>query len=107
MARLVVGTIADFVEQHGVRVSVGDRRLALFRIGSQVFAVDDNCPHRNFPLHDGLVRGTSVQCRSHGSCFDLTTGALQRGPSRRGVKAYSVFVVDDRVEVEIPKQSDE
>jgi nitrite reductase/ring-hydroxylating ferredoxin subunit len=102
MARHVVGTIADFPEQHGVRVVAGDRYLAVFRLGAEIFAVDDYCPHRAFPLNDGVVRGQMVQCRSHGSCFDLRTGALVRGPARRGVTAYAAFVVDDRVEVEIP-----
>ena len=101
MARHVVGTIADFPEQHGVRVVVADRALAVFRIGTELFAIDDSCPHRRFPLNDGIVRGLSVQCRTHGSCFNLATGALERGPSRTGVTAYPVSVVGDRVEVEI------
>lgn len=102
MARHVVGTIADFPEQHGVRVAVGGRALAIFRIGDEFFAVDDSCPHRRFPLNDGIVRGQSVQCRTHGSCFNLATGALERGPARTGVRAYAVSVVADRVEVDLP-----
>lgn len=102
MARHVVGTIADFPEQHGVHVSVGGRSLAVFRIGVEVFAVADSCPHRNFPLNDGIVVGQSIQCRTHRSCFNLATGALERGPARRGVYAYAAFIVDDRVEVEVP-----
>jgi nitrite reductase/ring-hydroxylating ferredoxin subunit len=102
MARHVVGTIVDFPEQHGVSVSAGNRRLAVFRAGGRLFAVDDSCPHRRFPLNDGVVRGESVQCRSHGSCFNLATGALERGPASRGVNAYAVFVVGDRVEIEVP-----
>lgn len=102
MARHVVGTIADFPEQHGVRVTIGPRVLAVFRIGARWFAIDDACPHRRFPLNDGIVHGHSVQCRTHGSCFALATGALERGPARTGVNAYAVFVVGDRVEVDIP-----
>jgi nitrite reductase/ring-hydroxylating ferredoxin subunit len=102
MARHVVGTIADFPEQHGVRVLVAQRALAIFRIGADLFAVDDSCPHRRFPLNDGVVSGQTVQCRTHGSCFNLATGALERGPARVGVNAYAVFVVGDQVEVEIP-----
>jgi nitrite reductase/ring-hydroxylating ferredoxin subunit len=102
MARHAVGTIADFPEQLGVRVVVAGRALAIFRISDDVFAIDDACPHRRFPLNDGIVRGRSVQCRTHGSCFNLATGALERGPARCGVQAYATLVVGDRVEVEIP-----
>ena len=101
MTRHVVGTIADFPEQHGVRVLVAGRALAVFRIGTELFAVDDSCPHRRFPLNDGVVSGLTVQCRTHGSCFNLATGALERGPSRVGVHAYKVVVVGEQVEVEV------
>jgi 3-phenylpropionate/trans-cinnamate dioxygenase ferredoxin subunit len=102
MARHEVGTIVDFPEQQGVRVIAAGRALAVFRIGGDYFAIDDSCPHRRFPLNDGVVRGDTVQCRTHGSCFNLRTGALVRGPSRYGVTAYAVFIVGDRVEVDIP-----
>lgn len=102
MARHVVGTIADFPEQQGVRVIAAQRAVAIFRIGPDFFAIDDSCPHRRFPLNDGIVRGQTVQCRTHGSCFNLATGALERGPSRSGVNAYAVFIVGERVEVEVP-----
>ena len=102
MARHEVGTIADFPEQQGVRVHAAGRTIAVFRCGAELFAVDDSCPHRRFPLNDGIVRGHTVQCRTHGSCFNLTTGALERGPSRYGINAYRVFTVGDRVEIEIP-----
>jgi nitrite reductase/ring-hydroxylating ferredoxin subunit len=102
MARHAVGTIADFPEQLGVRVVVAGRSLAIFRVGDAVYAIDDACPHRRFPLNDGIVHGQSVQCRTHGSCFNLATGALERGPSRSGVHAYPTFVVGDCVEIEMP-----
>lgn len=102
MARVVVASIADLPEQRGVAVQVGPLRIALFRLGERVFAVDDSCPHRHFPLHDGVVDGVTVRCRTHGSCFDLATGDLARGPARRGVRVYSTRVIDGRVELELP-----
>lgn len=104
--RYVVGTIADFPEQHGVSVCAGDQRLAVFRSGGRWYALDDCCPHRRFPLYDGVVRGELVRCRSHGSCFNLATGALERGPASQGVNAYAVFVVGEQVEVEVPGTED-
>ena len=106
MARHDVGSIVDFPEQLGVRVRAGQRMVAVFRVGTQLFAVDDACPHRGFPLHDGSVHGESVRCRSHGSCFNLRTGALERGPAGRGIHAYAACIVGDRVAVEIPDAAD-
>ena len=102
MAWVRVGVVADFPDERGVRVQVAGRRLAIFRTGARVFAVDDTCSHRGFPLHDGTLNGLSVRCRTHGSCFDLESGAPERGPARRRVRTYPIAVVGDRVEVEIP-----
>jgi nitrite reductase/ring-hydroxylating ferredoxin subunit len=101
MARVVVASIADLPEQRGVPVRVGALRVALFRVGEGVFAVEDRCPHRDFPLHDGTIEAGTVRCRTHGSCFDLATGDLARGPARHGVRVFAAHVVAGRVELEI------
>ena len=101
MPRFDVGGSADFPEGSGVAVVVGGRRLAVFRIGDRFYAVDNLCPHRRFPLHDGIVRELTVRCRTHGSCFRLDSGELVRGPARRGIAAYGVEVVDGRLVVDL------
>jgi anthranilate 1,2-dioxygenase ferredoxin subunit len=102
MPRLTIGLVTDFLERRGVAVNVGPRRLAIFRVGADVFAIDDVCPHRGFPLHDGSINDGRVSCRTHGSCFNLQTGVIERGPATRGVAVYAAAIVDDHVEVEIP-----
>ena len=102
MAWVNLGSVADYPEDHGVAVRVGTRRLAVFRIGAQIFVLDDSCPHRRFPLYDGVVNGSSVRCRTHGSCFNLATGAVEHGPAQQPVRVYRGAIVDAHVEVEVP-----
>jgi nitrite reductase/ring-hydroxylating ferredoxin subunit len=47
------------------------------------------------------VQGTVVQCRTHGSRFNLETGAVVRGPARKPVRTYPVYIVGETVEVEV------
>jgi nitrite reductase/ring-hydroxylating ferredoxin subunit len=101
MADVAIGAAANFPAGRGVAVEVSGRRIAVFRVGERVFAVDDFCPHRGFPLHDGPVDGTTVRCRTHGSCFDLETGEVLRGPAGRGVHAYFARIADGQVVVAI------
>lgn len=82
---------------------IGTRRIAVFRVGERAFAIDDSCPHRNFPLYDGTLNGFTVRCRTHGSCFDLASGALVRGPAARGVRAYPAEIVGGQIEIEMPE----
>lgn len=101
MGRIVIGEAADFPDGCGVAIEIAGRRLAVFRQGERVFALEDRCSHRGFPLHDGTVDQTSVRCRTHGACFDLASGAVLRGPARRAVGSYPTQLIDGQVVVEI------
>lgn len=79
----------------------GGKRLAVFRLGERVFAIDNVCTHNRLPLADGPVQGTVVTCRTHGSRFNLETGAAVRGPARKPVRTYPARIVGETVEVEV------
>lgn len=66
-------------------VELEGRRIAIFRDGSRVYAVDAACPHAGNPLVEGEVLGTTLVCAFHGWRFDLETGACLQGelPVRR------------------------
>ena len=73
----------------GIRVTLGDDRIAMFRIGDEVFAVGDRCSHAEASLAEGEVFDHEVECPRHGSEFDLRTGAAvvaghQAGADLRG-----------------------
>ena len=101
MGRVVIGALTDFPDGRGVGLVIAGRRVAVFRVGDRVFAVEDRCAHRGFPLHDGTIDAVSVRCRTHGACFDLSSGAVLRGPARRPIRAYATEVVDGQVEVDV------
>jgi len=72
----------------GVPLQVQDRNLALFRFGSQVFAVDRSCPHQGGNLAEGeigdiedMVEGRKcyITCPVHKFQFDLSTGKVLHG----------------------------
>lgn len=45
---------------------------------------------RGLPLSAGLLTGTTIMCQCHGSQFDVTTGAVLRGPATDGLGTYEV-----------------
>jgi len=93
--------VSDFPDGRAVAVEVAGRRLAVVRVGERIFAIDDRCSHRGFPLHDGTVDGSLIRCRTHGACFALDSGAVVRGPARRAVRTYPITVADGNVLVEV------
>lgn len=102
MAWTEIGALEDLADGRGTRLRAGSRALAVFRLGGAVFAVDDRCPHRGLPLHDGMFAEGRVRCRTHGSTFRLDSGAVERGPAGRGVAVHPVEVRDGRVWVDLP-----
>jgi 3-phenylpropionate/trans-cinnamate dioxygenase ferredoxin subunit len=74
-----VGALSDFPDGQAVAIEVAGHRLVVVRLGPRLFAIDDRCSHRGFPLHEGTVADTAIRCRTHGACFDLSTGAVLRG----------------------------
>jgi nitrite reductase (NADH) small subunit len=91
MAELKLGLLATIPLGEGRTFMACGERIAVFRPrGGGVFAIQAECPHRNGPLADGLVGGTTLICPLHSWKFDLATGDALFGEC--GVKTYPVRV---------------
>lgn len=63
----------------------GDRKIAVANVGGELRGFDDTCTHRGCSLAQGTLEGTVVTCPCHGSQFDVTSGAVVRGPATEPV----------------------
>jgi len=95
--KIEVGAIDSFKRDQGVRVSVGDDRIAMFRVGDDFYAIGDKCSHAEASLVEGDVYGTDVECPRHGSEFDMKTGKPLQLPATAAVPTYEVSVEDGTV----------
>ena len=84
----------------GMRVMLDDRRIALFNIDGNYYAVDDTCPHVGAPLGEGWIDGDRVACPMHGWEFDIKTGKGLTVPGC-SVAKYEVQVEDGEVQISI------
>lgn len=76
-------------------------RITLANVAGTIFAIDDTCTHRGCSLGDGKLDGSTVQCACHGSRFDVTSGAVVRGPAEDPVRSYPVHVASGEVQVDL------
>ena len=76
-------------------------RITLANVAGTVYAIDDSCTHRGCSLGDVKLDGTTVQCACHGSRFDVTSGAVVRGPAEDPVRSYPVHVANGEVQVDL------
>jgi len=76
-------------------------RITLANVAGTMFAIDDTCTHRGCSLGDGKLDGSTVQCACHGSRFDVTSGAVVRGPAEEPVRSYPVEIDGGEVKVDL------
>lgn len=95
--KVELGALEALPRDRGIRVTVGDTRVAVFRVADEVFAIGDRCSHAEASLAEGEVYGTDIECPRHGSEFDLRTGAPLSLPATRPVPVYKVSIEDGDV----------
>jgi nitrite reductase (NADH) small subunit len=76
---------ADVLAGDRAVVEADGREILLLRVGDELHALDNACPHEGNPLVDGEVIGDRLECAYHAWRFDLSTGACLYGdaPVRR------------------------
>ena len=98
---LRIAALSELPDGRGVRLEVEGRRIALFRIGEEVYAVGDPCSHAEASLAEGELFDTGVECPRHGSEFDLRTGAPTSLPATKPVPVYNVEVRNGEVVLQL------
>lgn len=73
-------------------VEVEGTRICLANTEGEVYAFQDNCSHRDFPLSSGDLGDHEVECSWHGARFDVRTGRALCLPAIRPIKTYEVKV---------------
>jgi NAD(P)H-dependent nitrite reductase small subunit len=81
-------------------IRVGDKEVAVFRVGEEFYAIDNECSHYGAPLCDGWTDGTTVSCPWHCWQFDVTTGKCLTVEDY-DVQSYPVRIEDGQVKIEI------
>jgi nitrite reductase/ring-hydroxylating ferredoxin subunit len=75
---------------------------AVFNIEGGFCATQARCTHRQGPLTEGAIDGSTVTCPLHGAQFNVWTGAVLRGPAMEPLKTYRVTVDGEIGRVEVP-----
>jgi NAD(P)H-dependent nitrite reductase small subunit len=80
---------SDLASNTTLCVTMGEVQVGLFRTSDALFAIDNVCPHRGAPLHDGFVHDGAVTCPWHQWDFRLSDGECLNVPKVH-VKSYAV-----------------
>jgi 3-phenylpropionate/trans-cinnamate dioxygenase ferredoxin subunit len=78
-------------------VEAGGTRIVLANVDGDFYALQDRCSHQDYPLSDGHLDGTRLECVYHGARFDVRTGRAVQLPAIRPVRSFPVEVRDGEV----------
>ena len=98
--RVRVGNAKDVVAGEMRVFDVAGTRVNVASAGGHLHAFDDTCTHMGCSLARGKLDGAIVTCPCHGSQFDVTSGAVIRGPAVQPVRSRSVQVDGEKLLVE-------
>ena len=100
MGPVTVARLADVPEGSGKMVEVNGKLIGLFKVGSEVYAMDGICLHKGGPVGEGEIEGSTVTCPLHGWQYDVRTGQFKFNPAVK-LRTYRVLLENDEVKLEI------
>jgi nitrite reductase/ring-hydroxylating ferredoxin subunit len=94
----------ELAEGSILAVTINGERIALYKVGGQVYATSEMCSHSDCSLEDfgKLVENDQVECICHGARFRIKTGEVTRLPAEVPLKTYSVRIDNDEIWVRVP-----
>jgi nitrite reductase/ring-hydroxylating ferredoxin subunit/uncharacterized membrane protein len=83
------------------KAKAGAQTLVVVRRGDKIFALHDTCAHQGCSLSEGKLvdDGKRIECKCHGSRFDLADGSVNRGPAVFPQPHYEVRRSEGKIEV--------
>jgi len=75
--------------------------IAVFRLQSGFYAIEDRCSHDGGELASGVCEGDQIICPRHGARFCLRDGAALTPPAYEAIDTFPVRIHEGMVQVDI------
>jgi|YelNatPaOPRAMG01_1025707.scaffolds.fasta_scaffold15680_5 nitrite reductase/ring-hydroxylating ferredoxin subunit len=96
-----VAKLTDLSESTGKMVEIDGLEIALFKEGATVYALDNECPHRQGPISEGELNDGIVTCPWHAWDINAMTGEVVYNPRLKS-KTYPCKIMDGVIYLEVP-----
>jgi len=122
MAKHVVATVAEIPPGARKVVEAAGKRIVVFNLGGEFFALLDRCPHQGGPLSQGIQCGLTqsaepgtysysragefIRCPWHQWEFDIRTGKSWFDPRRVKVRPFPAHIEPGAALVEGPYRAE-
>lgn len=90
--------LSDIPPSEPLIVEINGEPVALCRIGEQVYALEDVCPHQGASFEGGEIEDEVLTCPLHGWRANICTGQSLEAPSLK-IKTYDTKIEGGNVYV--------
>ena len=70
MEKVKVLKLSEITENTSKLVEIEDKKIAVFNVDGEIYAIDDTCSHAEASLSEGEVFDCLVECPLQGAAFD-------------------------------------
>lgn len=82
----------EVAEGEALKLSQFPIEVALFNVGGEFFATQDQCTHGQWSLSEGYFNGDVVECALHLGKFCVRDGAVRSAPASVPLRTFAVRV---------------
>lgn len=104
MALLDLCADEELREGEPLRVLREGHAYAVFRVGGDVYAIDDLCSHGPGNLSEGWLDGFEIECPFHQGRFDIRNGAPTAPPCWEPVRAWRPRLKGGRLVIDLDER---
>ncbi len=101
----VLGKVDEVPAGGMTAFEVDGARVGVANLEGKYYGFTDLCPHRGCSLVEGKLDASTITCPCHGSQFDVTSGALVRGPATSGIDTYELEVQGQELTLKLPEEA--
>jgi nitrite reductase/ring-hydroxylating ferredoxin subunit len=98
-----VARLEDLEPGQAICVSVDDVDIGLFRMGDDVFAMENSCPHAGHPLSEGRLEGAHIICAKHGWRYDVRSGFRPDHEDGWPIPCFDVVIRGDEICIDLER----
>jgi nitrite reductase/ring-hydroxylating ferredoxin subunit len=96
--------VENLVIGRGKRFANAQVDIVLCMAESEIFALENRCPHAFSRLAGGRIEDGRLYCPWHGESFEICSGNSLGLYTTEPVRTYPVFIVNGDIEIEIAAQ---
>ena len=96
-----VATLEKLDPDFPLGVEISGVKIGIYRLGDDVHALEDVCPHAFALLSQGFQEEGKIECPLHAAQFEIATGKCLTQIGQRDLKCFPIRVVGGSVQIQL------